>query len=104
MSEKFSPTTVQGLKLKCRLNNRVRHLFNDVRLLRCFEELSARMYEEQSGVVHRITKDRAQMARFYRFLRNKHVCVREMIQHQCSFKKEALEGRHVLGVPGMPLL
>ena len=96
MLEKFSPTTVQGLKLKCRLNNRVRHLFNDVRLLRCFEELSARMYEEQSGVVHRITKDRAQMARFYRFLRNKHVCVREMIQHQCSFKKEALEGRHVL--------
>lgn len=96
MLGKFAPITVQGLKLKPRLNNRVRHLFNDARLSVCFQELFARMHQEQSAVVHRIAKDRAQMLRFYGFLRNKRVCVREMIQQQCSFANICLEGRHVL--------
>jgi len=94
--EKFTTVSVEGLEIGRRLNSRTRHMFNDVRLENSWQELSSLMYSKQSSVIHQISENRAQMLRFYYLLRSKRVCVREMIKHQCTFKKSSIVGRHLL--------
>lgn len=58
--------------------------FQDKRLKRLWHCLSNRMAENQSAVVHRISKAWSEMTSFYRFLSNKRVKVEEMLYHSCE--------------------
>ena len=96
MGQPFTPLSVADFTITKRLNNRRRSTFNDVRLHACWQALAQRMFTRQCAVVHQLADTRAQLARFYRFLKNKRVCIREMIRQNCTFKDGVVAGRHVL--------
>ena len=96
MGQIFTPLTVSGLHVENRLNSRKRMAFNDARLDSCWRSLSDLMFSLASVVVHQLAQSASEMERYYRFLRNKKVSVREMIKRYCEFQQSAVAGRHVL--------
>jgi Transposase DDE domain len=96
MPTPFSPISVFNFSLTKRRNNRKRSMFNNLKLERTYTDLCFQINKHQSIITHQISNDRDQMLRFYAFWGNERVKVREMIQHNCSFKNVPLAGRHVL--------
>jgi hypothetical protein len=72
--------------------------FGDARLARNGALLLERMHERQSVCIRTLADDRAEQARFCRFLSNEEVTVEEMISSRALLTAAAAAGRHVLAL------
>jgi hypothetical protein len=72
--------------------------FGDKRLERNGELIVERVSERQTVCIRNLADDRAEQARFQRFLSNDAVTVEEMISHRAMFVAAAAKGRHVLAI------
>src|SRR5215468_6417827 len=72
--------------------------FGDKRLERNGELFVERVSERQTVCIRNLADDRAEQARFQRFLSNDAVTVEEMISHRAMFVAAAAKGRHVLAI------
>lgn len=72
--------------------------FGDVRRGRSGALFVQRMTERQTVHVRKLADDRAEQARFRRFLTNEAVTVEEMVSHRAMFVAAAARGRHVLSI------
>jgi hypothetical protein len=72
--------------------------FGDVRLARGGELIVRRVGERQTVCLRKLADDRAEQAKFRRFLANEAVTVEEMISHRARFVSAAAAGRHVLAI------
>jgi len=72
--------------------------FGDARLARNGALLLERMHERQSVCIRTLADNRAEQARFGRFLSNEEVTVEEMISSRALLTAAAAVGRHVLAL------
>ena len=72
--------------------------FGDERRRKVGELLVGRVSERQAVCLRKLGDDRAEHARFRRFLFNRSVTVAEMIAHRAAFAARAAVGRHVLAI------
>jgi hypothetical protein len=72
--------------------------FGDARRARSGELLAQRVSERQTVCLRNLADDRAEQARFKRFLASEAVTVEEMVSHRAMFVAEAAGGRHVLAI------
>jgi hypothetical protein len=72
--------------------------FGDARLEKVGKLLVDRVARRQAVSIRKLGDDRAQHARFLRFLHNPAVTVDEMIAHRASLAGRAAIGRHVLAI------
>ena len=72
--------------------------FGDERLRKAGKLLVERVTERQEVCVRRLGDDRAEHAKFRRFLANDSVTVDEMVSHRAMFTARASVGRHVLAI------
>jgi Transposase DDE domain len=72
--------------------------FGDERRRKVGELLVGRVSERQAVCLRKLGDDRAEHARFRRFLSNRSVTVAEMIAHRAAFAARAAVGRHVLAI------
>ena len=72
--------------------------FNDKRLERNGELFVERVSQRQTVCIRNLADDRAEQARFQRFLSNDAVTIEEMISHRAMFVAAAAKGRHVLAI------
>ena len=96
MHSSFSPVHAGNFKVDRPYISRQRNPFNDKRRHAIWLDLQERMLWNQSCVIHQLSKDEAESARFYRFLGNAQVSVEELIYMNCQVKTELLTNRHVL--------
>ena len=72
--------------------------FGDKRLARNGELIVERVSQRQTVCIRNLADDRAEQARFQRFLSNDAVTIEEMISHRAMFVAAAAKGRHVLAI------
>lgn len=72
--------------------------FGDARRERNGELLVQRVTDRQTVCVRKLADDRAEQAKFRRFLGNEAVTVEEMVSHRALFVAAAAKGRHVLAI------
>jgi Transposase DDE domain len=72
--------------------------FGDARLEKNGELIVQRVAERQEVCVRKLGDDRAEQAKFRRFLSNDAVTVEEMVVHRAMFVAAAAKGRHVLAI------
>jgi hypothetical protein len=72
--------------------------FGDERRRKVGELLVERIAERQAVCLRKLGDDRAEQARFRRFLSNQSVTAAEMITHRAAFAARAAVGRHVLAI------
>jgi len=72
--------------------------FGDARLARGGELLARRVSERQVVCLRKLANDRAEQARFRRFLAHEAVTVVEMISHRALLVSAATTGRHILAL------
>jgi hypothetical protein len=72
--------------------------FGDMRRGRSGELLTRRITDRQTVCLRKLADDRAEQARFRRFLGSKAVTVEEMVSHRAMFVAAVARGRHVLAI------
>ena len=72
--------------------------FGDKRLERNGKLFVERVSERQTVCIRNLTDDRAEQARFQRFLSNDAVTVEEMVSHRAMLVAATARGRHVLAI------
>ena len=72
--------------------------FGDARLQRNGALIMERVVERQTVCLRKLADDRAEQAKFRRFIANDSVTVQEMLSHRAMFVAAAAAGRHVLAI------
>ncbi len=92
----FFPTSSKDFDNSLNANQRYRYPFGDLRLARRHDDLSDRLAQRGTTVIHQLSHDRKDIVAAYRFVDNDRVTTSELIHQATRIEESQIEGKDLL--------